>query len=108
MSQLILPAGTRWDFSAEARDALPTLYGQCKHMAMIFAKDGKKLTLQCSKRTFEEHLNAEWMIAGPWDWHIDDRTPFGKLLLCTKGADELVEGPGLIEATVDITAGIIH
>lgn len=96
-----------WDMiGVEARDALALLYGQLKTITQAVAHKGQKITLQCSSRTFNEHLDEPYMVAGPWAWDIDDSIEFGRVNVCVAGANEYAER-GRIEASFNITDGSI-
>ena len=99
-------AANGWDFSFEARDAMPALYGQLRQLTGALAIKGKKLTLRCSTRTYNEHLDTPYMAAGPWVWDIDDSLEFGKVLCHAALAHEHNEAGELV-ASFSITDGVI-
>lgn len=56
----------------------PQLYARLKVVAVRAAEAGKKITLQCSSRTFREHFTDDLLIAGPWEWEIREDIPPGE------------------------------
>lgn len=45
--------------------------------------------IQCSRRTFREHLEFNTLMVGPWDWDLKDDVPFGDLYLFDRNGKRL-------------------
>jgi hypothetical protein len=94
--------------SFDPKDAALFVYGMCVKAAQELAGKGERLSLQCSKHTFESHLDVPAMIAGPWHtWDIDDRVDNGVLLLRAAKLDEAHEELGRIVGRINISEGAI-
>lgn len=96
--------------SFDPKDAMPFVYSMCVRAAQELASHGKRLVLQCSTHTFEQHLNVPYMIAGPWHaWDIDDRLDSGVLLLRSALLTDAESELGAIVGRININdTSLIH
>jgi len=45
--------------------------------------------LRCSAQTFTNHLEHNTLIAGPWDWCIDNKVRYGEIVCYARNGDRL-------------------
>lgn len=59
------------------REFVIELYGKLRAVGVT--------RLICSRRTYEQHLDYDIIVAGPWEWTISDAVPYGSVHLVKLG-----------------------